>query len=135
MTKNRVVITGLGAVTPLGLGAEGFWAGLVTGRNGVREVTRFDTDDFSAKLAAEVRDYDPEEWLERKAAARMDRFVQFAMVAARMAHEGAGLGSFDFNPERAGVIIGSGIGGSNDIENGYAALGNRVALLLSPFKV
>ena len=108
MVDKRVVITGLGAVTPIGLGADGFWAGLVAGCNGVREVTRFDTTDFRSKLAAEVKDFHPEEWLDRKAAVRMDRFVQFAMVAAQMAHEDAGLSSFDFDPTRAGVIIGSG---------------------------
>ena len=135
MAENRVVITGLGAVTPIGLGAEGFWDGLASGRNGVREVTHFDASDFRAKLAAEVEDFHPEEWLDRKAASRMDRFVQFAMVAARMAHEDSGLGSFDFDPARAGVIVGSGIGGSKAIENGYAALGKRGPRGLSPFTV
>jgi len=135
MANNRVVITGLGAVTPIGLGAHGFWAGLVAGCNGVREVTRFDTTDFRSKLAAEVKDFHPEEWLDRKVAVRMDRFVQFAMVAAQMAHEDAGLKSFDFDPTRAGVIIGSGIGGSKGIENGYAALGRRGPRGMSPFTV
>jgi 3-oxoacyl-[acyl-carrier-protein] synthase II len=135
MADKRVVITGLGAVTPIGLGADGFWAGLVAGRNGVRKVTRFDTTDFRSKLAAEVPDFQPEEWLDRKAAARMDRFVQFAMVSAGMAHEDAGLNSFDFDPTRAGVIIGSGIGGSKGMENGYAALARRGPRGISPFTV
>ncbi|MCP4202527.1 MAG: beta-ketoacyl-ACP synthase II [bacterium] len=132
---NRVVVTGLGAVTPIGLGAEGFWAGLASGCNGVGEVTRFDASDFRSKLAAEVKDFHPEEWLDRRAAARMDRFVQFAMVAAQMAYENAGLGSFDFDPTRAGVIIGSGIGGSKGIEDGYSALGKRGPRGMSPFTV
>lgn len=135
VTNNRVVITGLGAVTPIGLGAEEFWAGLVAGRNGVGEVTRFDTTRFRSKLAAEVTDFHPETWLDLKAAGRMDRFVQFAMVAAQMAHEDAGLKSCDFDPTRAGVIVGSGIGGSKGIENGYAALEKRGPRGMSPFTV
>ena len=135
MGSKRVVITGLGAVTPIGLGADSFWSGLVAGKNGVAEVTRFDATDFRSKLAAEVKDFRPEEWLDRKAANRMDRFVQFAMVAAQMAHDDAGLGSCDFDPTRAGVIIGSGIGGSKGIEDGYAALEKRGPRGLSPFTV
>jgi 3-oxoacyl-[acyl-carrier-protein] synthase II len=135
MAAKRVVVTGLGAVTPIGLGAEEFWAGLAAGRNGVAEVTHFDVADFRSKLAAEVQDFHPEEWLDRKAAGRMDRFVQFAMVSARMAYEDAGLSSGSFDPLRAGVIIGSGIGGSKGIENGYKALAKRGPRGMSPFTV
>lgn len=131
----RIVVTGLGVVTPIGLGAAAFWEGLAAGRNGVGPVTRFDTSEFRSSLAAEVSDFRPEDWLDRKAAARMDRFAQFAMVAAKMAHADAGLGTADFNAERAGVIIGSGIGGSKGLEEGYATLGKRGPRGMSPFTV
>ena len=135
MTEKRVVITGLGAITPIGLGTREFWEGLASGRNGVDKVTRFDTGDFRSTLAAEVKDFQAEKWLDRKAASRMDRFVQFAMVAAQMAYEDAGLGPGAFEPTRAGVIIGSGIGGSKGIEDGYATLGKRGPRGMSPFTV
>jgi 3-oxoacyl-[acyl-carrier-protein] synthase II len=109
MKKNRVVVTGLGAVTPIGLGFEEFWEGLKEGRNGVSKVTHFDPTDFRSHMAAEVKDFDLEDWIDGKSAERMDRFVHFAMVSSAMAVGEAGLSTYAFNGNRAGVIIGSGI--------------------------
>lgn len=135
MTEKRVVITGLGAVTPIGVGVDRFWNALVAGKNGIAGVTRFDVTDFRSSLAAEVKDFQPERWLDRKAARRMDRFCQFAMIASKMAYEDAGLDSFEFDSTRAGVICGSGIGGSKGIEEGYDALTARGPRGMSPFTV
>jgi 3-oxoacyl-[acyl-carrier-protein] synthase II len=135
MKENRVVITGLGAVTPIGIGIEQFWSALVAGQNGVAKVTRFDVAEFRSSLAAEVKDFQPEQWLDRKAVRRMDRFCQFAMIASKMAYQDAGLDSHGFDPTRAGVIIGSGIGGSKGIEKGYEALGARGPRGMSSFTV
>ena len=87
----RVVVTGMGAVTPLGMGLDALWDGVVQGRGGVGPVTRFDATDFPCRIAAEVRDFQPDAWLPRKEARRMDRFAQFASVCARMAGEDAGI--------------------------------------------
>jgi 3-oxoacyl-[acyl-carrier-protein] synthase II len=135
MKEKRVVITGLGAVTPIGVGVDNFLKGLNSGQNGIARVTRFDAADFSSQLAAEVKNFDPQEWIEPKLSKRMDRFSQFAVASSGMAIEDAGLNHFAFNSERAGVIIGSGIGGSQTIEDGYRLLSDRGPKSLSPFLI
>ena len=120
MNEHRVVITGLGAVTPLALGAEEFFSSLLNGVNGITRVTHFDPTDYRSKLAAEVTDFDPENWIDRKSARRMDRFTHFAIAASEMAMKDSGLKSFD--PNRAGVVIGSGIGGAQTLHEGYTTL-------------
>ncbi len=120
MNEHRVVITGLGAVTPLGIGAEESFSSLLNGVNGISRVTHFDPTDYRSKLAAEVTDFDPENWIDRKSASRMDRFTHFAIAASAMAMEDSGLKSFDAN--RAGVVIGSGIGGAQTLHEGYTTL-------------
>jgi 3-oxoacyl-(acyl-carrier-protein) synthase len=122
MREQRVVVTGLGVVTPIGIGVPEFWEALKTGRNGVAEVTHFDPASFPSRMAAEVKGFDPGRWLDRKSAGQMDRFAQFSLAAAGMAIEDAGLSSRSFDPNRAGVIIGSGSGGSETIERGYDRL-------------
>lgn len=122
MSEHQVVITGLGAVTPIGIGVEKFLEGLKAGRNGIARVTNFDVTDFRSKLAAEIKDFDAEEWIDRKSVRRMDRFTQFGIAASSMAVEDAGLDSVPFDNNRAGVIIGSGIGGSQAIEDGHTIL-------------
>ena len=134
-TANRVVVTGLGAVTPIGLGIEEFWKGLTVGKNGVSRITRFDPSDFSSQMAAEVRNFRPEDWIDRKSAERMDRFAHFGYAAAAMAIQDAGLNRVDFDRDRAGVIIGSGIGGSETIEKGHALLREKGPKSLPPFFV
>ncbi|MDO9547930.1 MAG: beta-ketoacyl-ACP synthase II [Candidatus Marinimicrobia bacterium] len=135
MKEYRVVITGLGAVTPVGVGVKNFWEGLTTGRNGIGQVTHFDVTDFRSKLAAEVQDFHIGEWIDKKSASRMDRFTQFGIAASAMAIEDAGLDSFPFEKNRAGVIIGSGIGGSQTLEEGYSALRENGPKSLNPFFV
>jgi 3-oxoacyl-[acyl-carrier-protein] synthase II len=111
MDKRRVVITGMGVVTPIGIGLKEFWEGLISGRNGVELITRFDTSNFDTRFAAEIKDFDPTQFLDRKAINRMDRFTQFAMASSIMAMDDSGLNLENVNLERFGVVFGSGIGG------------------------
>ena len=107
----RVVITGVGVISPIGNDRSTFWNNLIAGKSGVGPITQFDPSDFPVRIAAEVKDFDPLDYLERKEARRMDRFVQFAVAASRMALEDAGLDMSKEDPDRVGVYIGSGIGG------------------------
>lgn len=125
MNQHRVVITGLGAVTPIGTGVGKFWDGLLAGRNGVGAITHFDATGFRSQLAAEVKDFSAGDWIPAKAAKRMDPFTQFAYAASAMAIEDAGLESASFDRTRAGVIIGSGIGGVKSIEEGHHSLSEK----------
>ena len=134
--KRRVVVTGLGAVTPIGNTVPEFWQGIREGRVGIGEITRFDTESFKVKLAAEVRDFDAAERMEPKAEKRMERFSQYAVAAAKEAFADADLHLEEEDPFRAGVIVGSGIGSLETVENEYAKIlkGNvkRVAPLMVP---
>src|SRR5690606_1433693 len=93
LVKRRVVVTGMGAVTPLGRGVDAFWEGVVHGRSGVGPITQFDASAFSTRIAAEVKDFDPTDFMDKKDARRMDRFAQFAVAGARMALEEIGRAS------------------------------------------
>jgi 3-oxoacyl-[acyl-carrier-protein] synthase II len=135
MGEYRVVITGLGVVTPIGLGAQEFWTGLKEGRNGIARITLFDPSEFRSQMAAEVKAFDPKDWIDEKAVGRMDRFVHFAMAASAMAIGDAGLDRYEFDGDNAGVIIGSGIGGANTIEEGHALLNSRGPKSIGPFFV
>ncbi len=135
MNGNRVVVTGLGAVTPVGTGVKKFFAGLTAGENGIGKVTGFDVTDYRSKLAGEVKDFSPEDWTDPKSAKRMDRFTQFGLAASEMAFTDAGLDTFPFDKARAGVIIGSGIGGSQSLEEGFATLMKDGPGRLNPFAV
>ena len=134
--KRRVVVTGLGAVTPIGNTVPEFWQGIREGRVGIGEITRFDTESFKVKLAAEVKDFDAAERMDPKAAKRMERFSQYAVAAAREAFADADLHLEEEDPFRAGVIVGSGIGSLETVESEYAKIlkGNvkRVAPLMVP---
>ncbi|MBL7083622.1 MAG: beta-ketoacyl-ACP synthase II [Candidatus Aminicenantes bacterium] len=135
MNGHRVVVTGLGVVTPIGVGLEEFWEGLKAGRNGISRITQFDPSDFRSHMAAEVKNFSPEEWIDEKSVERMDRFVHFGMASSAMAIKDAGLNTFAFNGNRAGVIIGSGIGGAHSIEKGYSMLHEKGPKSLGPFFV
>lgn len=135
MNGIRVAVTGLGAVTPVGIGSQEFFQGLKAGRNGIGKVTGFDVTDYRSKLAGEVKDFHTEDWIEPKSARRMDRFTQFGLAASEMAFTDAGLDTFSFNKNRAGVIIGSGIGGSQALEEGFLTLMNKGPGSLNPFSV
>ncbi|MCK5147171.1 beta-ketoacyl-ACP synthase II [bacterium] len=133
MQENRVVITGLGAVTPIGIGVDDFWNALKKGKSGIGRVTNFDISEFRSKLAAEINDFNPEDWIDRKSARRMDRFTHFGIAASSMAMTDAGLEIGNFDGKRAGVIIGSGIGGSKTIEEGYDILNTKGPSGIPPF--
>src|SRR5260370_42392182 len=109
--KRSVVMTGMGVVTPIGIGKEAFWDSLKNGRSGVGRLTFFDTTDYPSKIDAEVKGFEPEKYIDKKTIRRMDRFTQFALAAADMAIRDAGLDKATVDPERVGVIVGSGIGG------------------------
>lgn len=114
--SRRVVITGLGLVTPVGMGHEQTWEALLQGRSGAAPITRFDTEGFSTTFACEVKDFEPTRWLELRLCKTLDRFVQLAMVAALLAAEDSGLELSDEERERAGVFVGAGFGGMATIE-------------------
>ncbi len=118
----RVVVTGLGAVTPIGNSVEAFWTAAKNGQVGIGEITRFDTTDYKVKLAAEVKDFQPGDFMDRKAARRMEPFCQLAVAASRQALEDAGLDMSKEDPFRVGVSIGSGIGSLQAIEREYQRL-------------
>jgi len=135
MTKRRVVITGVGAVTPLGNNIETTWAGIKEGRSGVGPITRVNADDFPAKVAAEVKDFDIEAYVDRKEGRKMDRFTQFALAASIMAMKDANL---ELTPElglRTGVWIGSGIGGMETYEAQFRNFLDRGYRRVSPFLI
>ena len=116
MNNRRVVVTGLGAITPIGNNVEDFWNGIKQGKCGIDEITLFDTTNFKAKLAGEVKDYNPEDFLDKKSAKRLDRFSQFAVIASKEAMKDSGISEENTDMTRVGAIISSGIGGLNTIE-------------------
>ena len=133
ITLRRVAITGLGAVTPIGIGTEAYWSSLMEGRSGVGPVTRFDTAAIGTKIAAEVKDFEVEKYVDRKEARRMDRFVQLAMAATRMAMEDSGYVIDDSNRERVATVIGSGIGGISTFEEQHGRMVEGGMGRISPF--
>lgn len=134
--KKRVVITGLGAVTPVGNDVETFWKNIKNGVHGIDFIKAFDTENFKVKIAAEVKNFEPAQYIDKKDAKRMDRFCQFAMASAAQAVENAKLDLESINKERFGVIVGSGIGGIGTIEKEQTILlekgPNRVRPLFIP---
>lgn len=133
--RARVVVTGLGAITPFGIGVESLWEGLCAGRSAVGPISRFDASEFPSQIAAEVKDFNPSDYMDKKEARRMDRFTQFALVSAHFALEDAKLRPGDFDPERAGVILGSGIGGMEVLDSQFRVLIERGPHRVSPFFV
>ena len=111
MKSRRVVVTGLGAITPLGKDISSYWEGLLKGVSGSAPITKFDTEKFKTKFACEIKDYDPQDYFDRKEARKMDPCTQYAMIAATEAVQDAGIDQPGINPDRVGVIWGSGIGG------------------------
>ncbi len=133
--RRRVVVTGVGLVTPLGTGVEKNWTALLAGRSGIGPITRFPADDFPSRIAGEVRDFAPEEFIERRDLKKMDPFIQFAMAAARMAFDGSGLTITPENEDRVGVIIGVGMGGIASIEQFHTLFLESRLRRVSPFFV
>jgi 3-oxoacyl-[acyl-carrier-protein] synthase II len=131
--ERRVVVTGLGAVTPLGIGVEPTWEGMRTGRSGITNVTLFDASAFSSQVAGEVKAFDPTDWIEPREVRHTDRFVQFAIAAAKMAVDHAHLDFDAIDRDRAGVLIGSGIGGTWTWEAAHRTLLEKGPGRVSPF--
>ncbi len=137
--SRRVVVTGMGAVTPIGIGVEEFWQGIKQEKIGFAPITAFDTTDYKCKLAAEVKDFQPENYMDKKAARRMERFCQFAVAAAGEAIQDAGLDMEKEDAWRVGCAVGSGIGSLQAMEREYGRLlekgPSRVAPLLVPLMI
>lgn len=136
MTKERVVVTGLGVVSAVGVGIQDFWQGIVQGRSGVKLVQRIPVElRPSCKIAAEMLDFDPAQFMDHKAVKRTDRFIQFAIAAAKLAVEDAKLDMSKENPERVGTSVGSAAGGFQTIEDQYKVLLDKGPDRCSPFTV
>jgi len=135
MDKRRVVVTGIGAVTPLGNNVETTWKNILAGVSGVGPLTRVNADEYPAKVAAELKDFNVEEFIEKKDARKMDRFTHYAIAASLMAVKDSGLVINEENAHRVGVWVGSGIGGMETFENQYETFLNRGYRRVSPFFV
>ncbi len=133
--KKRVVITGLGAVTPIGNTVDAFWDGIKKEQIGIGAITSFDMSDYKVKLAAEVKDFKAADYMDAKAARRMELFSQYAVAAARQAYEDSGLDISKEDPYDAGVIIGSGIGSLPALEREYSRLLTKGPTRISPMFV
>jgi 3-oxoacyl-[acyl-carrier-protein] synthase II len=131
--KRRVVVTGLGVVSPVGVGVQASWANIIAGKSGISKITKFDASNFSSQIAGEVKDFDVSQYLPAKEARRMDTFIQFGMAAGIEAVKDAGLVATEENSERIGVAIGSGIGGLNLIEETDVVYHQRGPRKISPF--
>lgn len=133
--KSRVVITGLGVVTPIGIGKDVFWPALIEGKSGAGRLTFFDTSNFSTQIDAEVKNFNPGDFIEKKKIRRMDRFAQFAFAVSKMAVEDAKLDMSQEDPYKVGVITGSGIGGISTLEEEHTVLLEKGPDRISPFLI
>ena len=133
--SRRVVVTGIGLVTPLGTGTEKTWEALINGRSGIDRITRFDASNHASQIAAEVKDFDPDLYFEPKQAKNLDLFVQFALGAAQMAVDDSGYQIENEDPERIGVITGCGMGGLPTIEQYHEILMNKGPRRITPFLI
>jgi 3-oxoacyl-[acyl-carrier-protein] synthase II len=133
VTKRRVVVTGIGPVTPVGTGIEEFWTGLTTGRNGIRRIQRFDPSDLPVTVAGEVGDFEPDRWMDKKEARRTDRFTHFSIASAKLAWEDAG--NPEVGAERGGVVFATGIGGIETLLQQHSVLLEKGPGRVSPFMV
>ena len=133
--KRRVVVTGMGAITPIGNSVEEFWTGIKAGQVGIGEITKFDTTEYKVKLAAEVKDFVAKERMDFKAAKRMETFSQYAVAAAKEAFENAGLCPEEEDAFRMGVIVGSGIGSLQVVEREYDKIQTKGPSKVNPLMV
>jgi 3-oxoacyl-[acyl-carrier-protein] synthase II len=131
--RRRVVVTGVGLVSPLGIGTRLTWDALLAGTSGIGPITRFDTTDYESTIAGEVKGFEPERWVEKKEVKKMDLFIHYALAAAQMALDDASFAVTDDNAERVAVVIGSGIGGFPMIERTHSILVERGPNRVSPF--
>lgn len=131
----RVVVTGMGAITPIGNTLNDYWEGLTTGRNGIDKTTHFDVSDFACRFSGQVKDFDPCEYIDRKDAKRMDRFAQLGVCASQQALTHSGLTINDQNAEHIGVLLGTGIGGIGFLEEQIGVIASRGPSRCSPFTI
>ncbi len=133
MSRRRVVVTGLGLVSPVGVGVEESWSALVAGKSGVGPITLFDASTFPTRIAAEVKNFDPAKFMDRKEVRRNDRFIHFALAAGDMAVKDSGLDMAKEDPEKVGCIVGAGIGGLGTIEDEYRTFLEKGVKKIGPF--
>ena len=133
--RRRAVITGLGAITPIGLDVSTFWAAALAGKSGVSTISNFDTEDHTVTIAGEIKNFDPGDWMDPKEAKRVDRFTQFAIAASDQAVKDSGLDLASLDPYRVGVIIGTGIGGITEMEAQVKRLVKGGPSRVSPFLI
>lgn len=133
LSSRRVVITGIGLVSPLGIGVEANWKALLEGKSGIGQITKFDISDYSTKIAGEVKNFDPIDFIQRKEARKMDPFIQYAVASAQMAVEDSSIPLSSLEGERTGVYVGSGIGGIGSIEENHTVLMKKGPSRVSPF--
>lgn len=133
MNRKRVVVTGVGLITPLGIGVKASWENLIQGKSGIRKITHFDASAFQTQIAGEVDGFNPEDYIEPKEIKKMDRFIHFAVATTTMAMEDSRVKITDNNAERVGVIVGSGIGGLYAIEHYHSVLLEKGPRRISPF--
>lgn len=131
--SNRVVITGLGVVSPVGIGKDAFWNSLIEGKSGIGKITLFDATDYAAQIAGEVKDFNPTDYIDRKEARHMDRYAQFAVAAAKLAFEDSGMDLEKEDRDRIGTYIGAGIGGIDTMHQSYEKLFSKGPSRISPF--
>ena len=135
MSRRRVVVTGMGLVSPVGVGLEESWSALVAGKSGIGPITLFDASTFPTRIAGEVKGFEPEQFMDKKEVRRNDRFIQFGMAAADMAMKDSGLDMGKEDPERVGAIVGSGLGGLRSIEDWHQVLLEKGVKKIGPFFV
>ncbi|WZL74811.1 beta-ketoacyl-ACP synthase II [Clostridiaceae bacterium 35-E11] len=131
--NKRVVVTGVGAITPIGTGKEKFWEALKAGKSGIGKITKFDATNYPTKIAGEVKDFDPMDYIDKKEARRMDRFTQYGVATTKLAIEDAHLDVEKIDANRFGVVLGSGIGGIETLEKEYEKLMEKGPNRVSPF--
>ncbi|MCT4565035.1 MAG: beta-ketoacyl-ACP synthase II [Maledivibacter sp.] len=133
MSKRRVVVTGIGVISPIGIGKENYWNALKNGANGVDKITKFDVSKYTTQIAGEVKDFDAINYIEKKEAKRMDRFTQFGVAASKMALEDSQINLDEIDRERLGVSLGSGVGGIETLEREHTKLTEKGPRRVSPF--
>lgn len=133
--EHRVVVTGLGVISPVGIGKDAFWQNLMAGKSGIGPITRFDASEYTTRIAGEASDFVPEDFLDKKEAKRMDRNTQFAIAASKLAVEDSGIDLEKLDKTRAGVIIATGIGGVSTLHDQYKTLFEKGPNRVSPFFV
>jgi len=133
--RRRVVITGLGVISPVGIGKDIFWENIKKGKSGISRISKFSVDDFPTKIAGEVKDFNPEDFIDKREARRLDRFSQFAIAATKLALEDSGWNPTEEEKENTAVIVTSGIGGFETLENQFRTLFEKGPNRISPFLI